>query len=80
MLPHDAILAVVTSETTMNTSFHHGSAKIYQFPVRGRPTIGARSEQANTAIDINSPGVSEVASGSGWYHQAAIDSERTGEH
>jgi hypothetical protein len=59
----------------MNTSFHHGSAKIYQFPVRGRPTIGARQEEAKTTIDINSPRVSEVACGSGWYHEAAIEAD-----
>jgi hypothetical protein len=66
----------------MNPSFHHGSAKIYQFPVGGRQAIGARHEEANTAIDITSPRVSEVACGSGWYHEAAIeaDAKRTGEH
>jgi hypothetical protein len=66
----------------MNTSFHHGSAKIYQFPVRGRPAIGARYEEAKTAVEFKSPRVSEAACGSGWYHQAAIDadSERSGEH
>jgi hypothetical protein len=66
----------------MNTSFHQGSAKIYQFPVRGRPTIGARHDEAKITVDINVPRVSEVACGSGWYHEAAIeaDSKRTGEH
>jgi hypothetical protein len=64
----------------MNPSFHHGSAKIYQFPVGGRQAIGARHEEANTAIDITSPRISEV--GSAWYHEAAIeaDAKRTGEH
>jgi uncharacterized protein DUF2735 len=65
----------------MNTSFHHGSAKIYQFPVRARPSIGARHEQSETAVEINAPGICEVACGSGWYHEAAIeDAKRTGEH
>jgi hypothetical protein len=65
----------------MNTSFHHGSAKIYQFPVRARPTIGAQRQEFETPVEINSPGISEVECGSGWYHEAAIqDAKRTGEH
>jgi hypothetical protein len=65
----------------MNTSFHHGSAKIYQFPVRARPTIGARQKESATAVEINAPGVSEVECGGGWYHEEAIqDAKRTGEH
>jgi Protein of unknown function (DUF2735) len=79
LLPNESRLRF-NKRDDMNTSFHHGSAKIYQFPVRGRPAIGARYEQAKTAVDIKAPAVSEVASGSGWYHQAAIDAERTGEH
>jgi hypothetical protein len=64
----------------MNTSFHHGSAKIYQFPVRPRPAVGVRHEETNTAIDVHSPSISATACGSGWYHEAAIEAERTGEH
>lgn len=60
----------------MNTSLHRGSAKIYQFPVRVRPTSGARQEE-----DINAPRISEAAGGSGWYHEAAIqDSKPADEH
>jgi hypothetical protein len=63
----------------MNPNFH-GSAKIYQFPVGGRATIGTRRD--DTTLEIKAPRVSEAACGSGWYHQAAIDadSKRTGEH
>jgi Protein of unknown function (DUF2735) len=66
----------------MNTSFHHGSAKIYQFPVRPRPSTAASYEEAKTAVDIRSPRSYDVVSGSGWYHQAAIDAdaEQRGEH
>ena len=65
----------------MNTSFHHGSAKIYQFPVRARPTIGARRQEADTTVAIAAPDIIEVECGSGWYHEAAIEeSKRTGEH
>jgi hypothetical protein len=65
----------------MNTSFHRGSAKIYQFPVRVRPTSGARQEEPKSAPDINAPRISEAAGGSGWYHEAAIlDSKPADEH
>jgi uncharacterized protein DUF2735 len=64
----------------MNTSFHHGSAKIYQFPVRARPAVGVRHEETKAAIDIHSPRIVTTACGSGWYHEAAIEAERTGEH
>ncbi len=65
----------------MNTNFQHGSAKIYQFPVRVRPTIGGRHEEAQSTAEINAPPVCESACGSGWYHEAAIqDSRRPSEH
>lgn len=65
----------------MNTNFHHGSAKIYQFPVRVRPPIGARNDETTSAAAINAPRVSEAACGSGWYHEAAIEeSKQGGEH
>jgi hypothetical protein len=62
----------------MNTGLHQGSAKIYQFPLRGRLALGARLEETKSATEINAP---RTVCGSGWYHEAAIqDSERTGEH
>jgi hypothetical protein len=62
----------------MNTSFHHVSAKIYQFPIGGR--AGMRRDDVEPATDIK-PRISEAACGSGWYHEAAIeDAKRTGEH
>jgi hypothetical protein len=65
----------------MNTSFHHGSAKIYQFPVGGRSSIGSRQDVTKTDLQIEAPGISYAACGSGWYHEAAIeDAKRTGEH
>jgi hypothetical protein len=57
----------------MNTGLNHGSAKIYQFPAGGRAALGGRRYEENrTAGDLASSRVSEVASGSGWYHEAAI--------
>jgi hypothetical protein len=57
----------------MNTSFDHGSAKIYQFPAGGRAAVGARRyDETKTAIDLAASRVSEAAVGSAWYHEAAI--------
>ena len=58
----------------MNTSFNHGSATIYQFPVGGRDALRGAQKPADTA----STHVSEVGFGDAWYHQDAIQSERTG--
>jgi len=58
----------------MNTSLNHGSAKIYQFPAGGRSVAGIRRlEEIKTAADLASSRVSEIAYGSSWYHQEAID-------
>jgi hypothetical protein len=57
------------------------SARIYQFPARGRKTVDSRREDSNSAIDGAAPRVSATTFGSGWYHEAAIqDAKRTGEH
>jgi len=64
-------------ETTMNTSFNHGSAKVYQFPAGGRAALGAhRHEEAKAVADSASQRVSEAACGSGWYHEAAIQESK----
>jgi len=56
-----------------------GSAKIYQFPVRQRALISARSAQA-TVRQSPEPQVKVMAS-SGWYHDAAIEEAgRSGKH
>lgn len=58
----------------MNTSLNHRSAKIYQFPAGGRSALGGRGHEATetTVPDPATSGVNEVASSSGWYHEAAI--------
>ena len=52
----------------MTTSTSGGSAQIYQFPPRGRFALNARSESQV----VESQPLVKVASGSGWYHEAAI--------
>jgi hypothetical protein len=65
----------------MTTNVHSGSAKIYQFPARGRFVAGALREDSKPALTpALSPRVARSASGSGWYHEEAIlEAERTHE-
>lgn len=55
----------------MNTGLNQGSAKIYQFPVGGRSSLGMpRLEEATTDADrASSP---EIVWGNAWYHEVAI--------
>jgi hypothetical protein len=48
-----------------------GSAQIYEFPLRGRFALNGRDESQLRAHLEAQPPV-KVASGSGWYHDAAI--------
>jgi hypothetical protein len=62
-------------ETTMNTSLNHGSATIYQFPVGGRDALRSHRDAPAEAVSTRA---SEIGFGDAWYHQEAIQSERTG--
>jgi hypothetical protein len=61
----------------MTTSLNHVSARIYQFPARGRSATGGRRyEETRSVTDLASPRVSEAACGDGWYHEAAIQESK----
>jgi uncharacterized protein DUF2735 len=60
----------------MTTTFSGGSATIYTFPPRGRFAISDQSDRSNLAAIQSQRGVS-VASGSGWYHEEAIQAEQS---
>jgi hypothetical protein len=61
----------------MTANFDRESAKIYQFPVRGRFAASQR-EETKPNSKLTSQQVVRVAVGSGWYHDAAIqEAERT---
>jgi hypothetical protein len=63
----------------MNPTVQQGSAKIYQFPVGGRAGLSIGRPVTQSVVDA--PRVSEVACGSGWYHEAAIDdAKKSGDH
>lgn len=60
----------------MNTSFNQTSAKIYQFPAGGRAALGGRRcDEAKPAIDT--PRVNEVVCSGSWYHEEAIQEEKS---
>ena len=48
-----------------------GSAKIYTFPPRGRFALAKEPDAADVTSVKSAHGV-KIASGSGWYHEAAI--------
>jgi len=56
----------------MTTNFHHGSAKIYQFPARVRATVGGHRDEVKSAAHLTPPRVAKVACGSAWYHEEAV--------
>lgn len=63
----------------MTTGLNQGSARIYQFPAGGRAALGGRRyEETTAAADPGSLRVTEVACGSGWYHEAAIEESKPG--
>ena len=55
----------------MNTGLHRGTARIYQFPAGGRAAGGQHPREETGSAGLATR-VSEVACGSGWYHEAAI--------
>jgi hypothetical protein len=57
----------------MTTSIPRGSARIYEFPLRGRFAQGARDESQRTNLEAQA--AVRAAVGSGWYHDAAVAEE-----
>jgi hypothetical protein len=63
---------------------HQQTAKIYQFPVGGRASVGPRGREIKP-LNLWSPNpastTTPTVAGEGWYHEAAIqDAKRTTEH
>ena len=62
----------------MNTNPNRGSAEIIPFPSRARKNSGERRDIARPAATFVAQRTAKVGSGSGWYHEAAIqDAERS---
>jgi hypothetical protein len=63
--------------STVGPNVRQETAKIYQFPRRiAADHAGFRQEYASTANFRQQP-LPAVECGSGWYHEAAIEAERT---
>jgi Protein of unknown function (DUF2735) len=60
----------------MATSSPGESAKIYTFPARGRFAAGNQRDDLKPAANAALPRGVMVASGSGWYHDEAIQAEQ----
>jgi hypothetical protein len=61
----------------MTTSTHRGSAKIYEFPTRGRFAMAAQRQQT-VAAETPALHVAPATFSDAWYHEAAIqEAERT---
>jgi hypothetical protein len=56
----------------MTANFSEESAKIYQFPAGGRSALGGRRHEAKPEVEFIAPRVANVALGSAWYHEAAV--------
>jgi Protein of unknown function (DUF2735) len=54
-----------------------GSAQIYAFPPRGRFALAKEHDAMESAGVTSAHGV-KIASGSGWYHEAAIEDASRG--
>ena len=55
-----------------------GSAQIYTFPPRGRFALAKEHDAMESAGVTSALGV-KIASGSGWYHDAAIEDANRGD-
>ncbi len=65
----------------MSTNTYRGSAEIIPFPVRARTNSNENREAAMPVTMFPVPRAVKVASGSGWYHEAAIqEADQTREH
>ena len=64
----------------LNPGSSEGSAKIYQFPVGGRASLGGR-RYGDAKTDLaTAPRLNEAASYDSWYHQAAIEDSKVRDH
>jgi hypothetical protein len=62
---------------TVGPNVRQETAKIYQFPRRVAANGAGFREVSASAADLQPQPLPAVEFGSGWYHQAAIDAERT---
>ena len=56
----------------MTTNFQRGSAKIYEFPARGRFAQSSH-EETSAAATATPPRAAKIVCGGAWYHEQAIE-------
>jgi Protein of unknown function (DUF2735) len=66
--------ALIEGLEAMTTNIS-GSAKIYAFPARGRFAASNQPEDSKQPANAPLPHGITIASGSGWYHDEAIQEE-----
>jgi hypothetical protein len=66
-----------SKDETMTTNSQPASVKIYTFPARGRFALGDNHEEAKPASNATLPRFAKLVVGGAWYHEAAIQEERS---
>ncbi len=56
----------------MATITHGETAKIYQFPVKGRAGADRKGPESKLALDRKQVAYADCAFGGAWYHEAAL--------
>jgi uncharacterized protein DUF2735 len=56
----------------MTTNSDRGSAKIYEFPARGRFAASGHRNDRESAANSGEPRIANVSFGDAWYHEEAI--------
>lgn len=51
------------------------TARIYEFPARGRFAAAEQKEETKSVADFSMPRIAKVASSGAWYHDAAVEAE-----
>jgi hypothetical protein len=66
----------------MATTMHKKSAQIFEFPVGGRAGLSERNRRASSTSGdaVFSMPATQIVVGSGWYHDAAIEEEKSSKH
>jgi Protein of unknown function (DUF2735) len=62
----------------MTNNFVRESARIYQFPARGRFAAAGHREQTDSVVTMMPPRAGKIVSGGAWYHEEAIQDSDQG--
>ena len=71
-LPIWVVLSACRQRNKEKAMTERETAKIYQFPIRNRVTETGRRDGQKRIADLATSRLPQAVSGSGWYHEAAI--------